>query len=430
MSLFFKRSIFHRMTFRGTRGRWLFFSKLAGWIAMASLLCCADFDARAARPQSSSLGNKPIPEANVAQWNPILGTVDVIIRTKDGFALATDSRLTESSGHRNNGIKLFEVGKAGGAVIAGLIGAELGMRGYPLRENIGGALQRLNLLHNNDFVPAMATIQAAYLGAESVAGLQIHDETQPSGYVAQVSAVSYDAQRRPEWITVGLPFTTKTYDGDTFGAVGEPTLLPPTVLGDYFGFTILGHPEIARSILESDKPNFGSLSGEPAMLRYYRLKATHKLDDMTLADAVELARLLVKATIEFAPNDYGVGGPVDVATVTPEGFNWVARKKQPYTYGLPLDDLRVGISFEEAMQPLDGFNCVKCRFTNMDLSFAGTATAQLIEPKISGRCVLQIKSGATAKMPDVVADLEYFLSDHCVIIDAGRVSYPPFRPPL
>jgi hypothetical protein len=393
--------------------------------AITILFCCAYIGAQRTPPRDATAGHKLLAEDNTAQSNPIHGTVDVIISTKDGFVLATDSRLTESSGHRDNGIKLFEVGKAGGAVIAGLIGAELGMRGYPLRESIGGAIQRLNRDHRNEFVSAIGTVRAGYLGADLVAGLQINDGTHLSGYTAEISAVAYDAQHRPDWVTVGLPFTTKTYDAETFGAVGEPIPKDPTMCGDYFGYVILGHPEIARSMLESAKPSFGRISEQPVMLKYYRLKAAHKLDEMTLAEAVELARALVDATIRFAPADYGVGGPIDVATVTPQGFTWVARKQQPYTDGLPLDNILIQLAFTDARQPLDGFNCIKCQFVNMEFSFAGNAPSQLIEPKISGRCVLRLKSGAAAKMPDVVSDLKFFLSDRCAIIDeAGRVTLP------
>jgi len=55
-----------------------------------------------------------------------------------------------------------------------------------------------------------------------------------------------------------------------------------------------------------------------------------KYDLMTLQDAIDFALFIVRATIEAQrfnqASIQGVGGAIDIAVITPDGFRWVQRK--------------------------------------------------------------------------------------------------------
>lgn len=76
-----------------------------------------------------------------------------------------------------------------------------------------------------------------------------------------------------------------------------------------------------RDIREID---LTELSKDPAMSMYFDLRDRGQLDSMSLEQAVDLAFALIRANIRLAGDDLGIGGHVDIATITrQQGFQWV-----------------------------------------------------------------------------------------------------------
>src|SRR5579864_3941008 len=79
-------------------------------------------------------GIRPVEMKSVA----IHGTIDVVVSTREGIVLASDSRVTRTDGsHIDDAQKLFPVGTHAACVIAGLVGADLGAQGFHLADTLG-----------------------------------------------------------------------------------------------------------------------------------------------------------------------------------------------------------------------------------------------------------------------------------------------------
>ena len=63
------------------------------------------------------------------------------------------------------------------------------------------------------------------------------------------------------------------------------------------------------------------------MRRYFELKKAGHLDELSLLEAEQLAAGLVQNTVKYAPEAAGVGGPIDVATLSKDGFRWIAESR-------------------------------------------------------------------------------------------------------
>src|SRR5690242_19505535 len=105
-------------------------------LALASLLVGIFGGARA-----STASDWPLQPTS----NYVHGTIAIVVSTRDGFVLATDSRASNSDGtHTDDARKAFTVGSRAACVFAGLVGSEIGMEGYRLRDAIGSHLTMLD----------------------------------------------------------------------------------------------------------------------------------------------------------------------------------------------------------------------------------------------------------------------------------------------
>jgi hypothetical protein len=149
------------------------------------------------------------------------------------------------------------------------------------------------------------------------------------------------------------------------------------------------------------------------MQRYYKLKRLGRLDQFTLKEGVLLARELIQATIDLAPPAAGVGGPVDIATVTSRGVQWVQRKAE--SAPLPAPHGRVYDS-KLSVQNLDGLECVRCDFTDARLFYAGYRDVELVGSKFGGTCRLALAPEAGQRNPSAVARLKALVRGKCSIV--------------
>jgi 20S proteasome alpha/beta subunit len=365
----------------------------------------------------------------------IHGTIDVVISTREGYVLASDSRGTYVSlngtlSHSDDQQKAFPVGKNAACVIAGIIGSDVSMEGFRVRDALGSHLLLLDQRASAENQPVSASFVAGTFshGLERVAGLML-PTTQPlSPLVGAVSTVSILPDGQSEWITFYLPLARQSggTSNQEIYTVGQPTYLRDSqIIGMRFGIEALGFPFIVQRLVGANSPSEGPASSDVMKIFYERKQKGH-LDEYTLADAIDLAKALVSATVASAPSEAGVGGPIDILVLTKDGVRWVQRKEQNAPFPA-LGPLVVGSTFGGGKIPLDGLQCVRCVFSGIDFSYAGNSDVELLSPEISGRCNLNILAGARRKQPTVVDRLERALANKCEVHEVVEPTTPALR---
>jgi hypothetical protein len=355
----------------------------------------------------------------------IHGTIDVVISTREGFVLASDSRATHQddngqTSHSDDQQKAFTVGNRAACVVAGLIGSDIGMDGFELRDAIGTHLVSLDrqVSSGNTSISATGIGRFFAFGLQHVAGLIEPTPGPRPGLVGEISAVSILPDGDPDWVTLYLPLSVNSAGS---GATYYYTVGTPVYSNHFqntglrFGVEAIGMPALVNQLIKANGPLANAFSQSVTMKLFYERKQQGHLDEYSLKEAIELAKGLVAATIAAEPQDGGVGGPIDVLTVTRDGVHWIQRKERSAPFPPPFGNLLVAATLGGSHQPLDGLNFVQPIFNDMDLSFAGNGNVQLLKPTITGSCRLRILPGARRKMPVVVERLKRTLADKCEI---------------
>jgi hypothetical protein len=209
--------------------------------------------------------------------------------------------------------------------------------------------------------------------------------------------------------------------------VGKPEYLhhsQDTGLG--FGIEALGYPFIVQELIKASGPSADEFSKSTLMKKFYERKQQGHLDEYSLEEATELAKALVSKTIASAPSQAGVGGPIDVLTVTKEGVHWAQRKVRSAPFPPPYRVRFFVSTFGGGKQPLDGLECVRCTFRDIEFSYAGDGDVELLAPNIEGHCRLNVLPDARHKMPLVVDRLKHTLANKCEIIEEPRAAARAF----
>ena len=208
------------------------------------------------------------------------------------------------------------------------------------------------------------------------------------------------------------------------GIVGRDPMIVETVpleSSPVFRVHFLGHGSVVSQMLDSTAP-WPGMEGSVALQRYYSLKASHKLDDMTLDDAVELAKALIRGTYQFCPHDCGVGGNIDIATVTERGFEAVQLKKTVAPLPPPFV-VRMIEDHISGKQELDSLSqCVRCVFIDSTLSYNGIRSVELVEPIVQGTCVLTFTKEAFLRQPKAAAQIAESFKGKCIIRNEADLS--------
>lgn len=344
------------------------------------------------------------------------GSVDVVISTRYGFVLATDSRLThrfESQiTYSDDTQKLFPVGAHSACVIAGLIGSGVGTGVLRPEDAVGSTFVALDGYALYHPVTADDIATDFYFSLTRVSELVLsRQELRPQ--VGELEVVSVTPDGAFQWISLKVALEPTLTAAGTRLSISKPTYSTRASGSRLrFGYSVIGQQEVVNQLLQARRPVHDKHSRSLIMKRYYNLKRTGKLDQLTLSEGIILARELVQATIDLAPQSAGVGGPIDIATVTKSGFHCVQQKcrvARLHSTKLTVTDS----TFGPYQQDLDNLQCINCDFTDTHMYFAGTEDVQLLNSKFGGQCQLVIASAAKRDRPEIVQALQKEIGQEC-----------------
>jgi hypothetical protein len=368
------------------------------------------------------------------------GSVVVVVSTEHEFALAADSRLThfdlDHAGretHTDDTEKLFTIGPHMACVVAGTLGSFITdpTTGASLSDAIASQLTALDAAISSKRTPddVRYVTRGIEMAFDSILGLIRPQQISGPLPLIESDIVSIDKNGNPVWITI-LIKAERDYQGagSEFLRSGAPTIQSHRLgSGHRFGRDVLGQPDIGMRLLGLEGSTDDTASQSHIMRKYYAFKKAATLDQLQLDDAVALSKELVEATIAEAPPSAGVGGPIDVATVTAEGVRWIQRKAAIAPSNPPWGARFFGAVLDNSGQDLDDFACVRCTFRNSTLTYDGHGAIQLIEPKFEGTCVLRLEPSAQLLNPKGTEEILSLTKNRCRVIQANLPGTP--QPP-
>jgi 20S proteasome alpha/beta subunit len=262
--------------------------------------------------------------------NESQGTVNVLVSTYDGIVVAADSRLTlfDSAMTRiasDSYQKIFRIGNSCGVCCSGtafLVNSEKQLR------NIGSLIEEYkNYSKITDTSIVNPNVIADEL-AKYLHGFYIQMKSNFEQGQLELLVFGYDTFKKRHLIEITLPILIKnndstitlSYNIQEFSKSGVPC---SKVKGqqDVYSRLIKGYD---ASLL--DRPYYSNIKSDLDKLRY-----DIRYELMSLQDAVDFATFIVRATIESQrfnqKSVMGVGGDIDIALVTPDGFKWLRLKK-------------------------------------------------------------------------------------------------------
>jgi hypothetical protein len=287
------------------------------------------------------------------------GTLGVLIITKEGMVLAADSRTTYGDGrHDDRAVKLFKLGNSG-CMVAGKVVSPPAPRnfGFNLVEEIQSISRVPTFMDNPSIYEGVLESRlstAIQKGVLDVPPADFFDDDQeiasvliggyelvkagppttiPDRYLAHAYKVKY-LSRREASIHGGGPV-------DIFNRVYSERVRNYSVLnvsdpGPFAIFTN-GNDQLLKAMLLGRRSwpivkidrrirdvDLKAIEDDPDLNSFLAMKNRGQVDSVSLAQAIKLADALIRENIRLAGDDLGIGGQVDIATITrQEGFQWV-----------------------------------------------------------------------------------------------------------
>ena len=282
---------------------------------------------------------------------PCSATVDIVVNTNDGLVIAADSRMTlqDSAKTRVASDYIEKIKQVGSHTAVTFCGAAHLYDSTTSLRSIGSIIDQYR---NNSGISELSRIdpRAVAVGLDSLL-TALYNAAQ-MGNVGQgqlkLYICGYDDGNKRRVYTLTYPNrragTTRPYDFygslDSIFASGVPGA---DVCGqsDVWTRMIKGYdPQLARCEWYRDVKTTTSDSLDSTLvdtvvkretLDLGKLRYEIKYDLMTLQDAIDFAVFIVRATIEAQRFNQdavqGVGGAIDIAVITADGFRWIQHKQ-------------------------------------------------------------------------------------------------------
>jgi hypothetical protein len=363
------------------------------------------------------------------------GTIVVVVAAKNGYALAADSRLTLSNssgevvGRRDDGQKSFPVGKITACVVAGNVSSTAPGDGFVLEASVAREMESQNqvLRRNSRLAEYMDAREFASLFQDRlftvILGLLDAQVTHLQNPVFGMSAVSFRPDGTRQWVSYYQDFTVEAdFAGRKYFSPGKITPIPEPASQVV---AIGAASSMVYGVTSLDRPTDAiPFTTTHIMRRYFELKKGGHLEELSLLEAQRLAAGLVEDAVRRAPEEDGVGGPIDLATLSADGFRWIAQKQNvaPLT---PMFKSRYTNYFADSNgpQPLDGFECVRCTFRNQTFTFKGNADFRLVQPIFRDECEVKLDANAKYRKPQAVDQIRRVMGSSCKVTELPAQRY-------
>ncbi len=247
-------------------------------------------------------------------------TINVLVSTHHGFVIAADSRLTQSGPRGIQTVsdtcqKIVRIGRFVGVAFSGVafLSDESGRETY-----IGSIISDYKLRKNINDTTVVSPRQVAGDLDEFLGQIYRRDNHSLEQDLLEVLVFGYDEMKSREIFK--LRFAHPTSHLDSSRSLGS------FVLGqrDVWHRLIKGYDARLTELLKDSciQKMKGVLDSLPYVIDY---------EHMSLQDAMDFAVFIVRTTMDAQRFNQsgvkGVGGDIDVAIITPEGFKWIQQKK-------------------------------------------------------------------------------------------------------
>ncbi|MCX6137524.1 MAG: hypothetical protein NTV54_08535 [Ignavibacteriales bacterium] len=258
---------------------------------------------------------------------PATATIVVLVSTYDGFVIAADSRLTLASKDRDRIAsdsyqKIVRIGQASALAFAGV---GLLVDESDQSRSIGSLVEAFKIhekISDSTHVSPKIVVDRLKKYFEQIYNSHLDNALQGE---LNIIVFGYDELSNRKLYEIDFPNIVKSAKGDPkiFGTANERYSSGTT--GSY----VLGQRDVFQRIVKGYDPLLSDLSfseGLKDSLRY-----DIRYDIMTLQDGIDFAVFIARATIEAQrfnqKSVMGVGGEIDVATITTRGFEWIQKKE-------------------------------------------------------------------------------------------------------
>lgn len=279
---------------------------------------------------------------------PCTATVNIVVSTYDGLVVAADSRVTLKDGDKTRtasdyGQKIVRMGSHAAVTFAGtayLLDDERKPR------SISSIIERYkNLEHVTDttrvspgaVARGLDTLLTALYNRQLANALRGKLEITICGYDEANERSIYEL----EFPIIDKPDSANVTVSGKLDSVSQTPRSRVTGQIDVYSRLIKGYdPQLlahkwSRPVEEAIRDSFDTTLVDTVVredtLDLRALRYDIRYDLMTLQDAIDFAVFIIRATIEARRFDQGsvqsVGGAIDIAVITADGFQWVQRKK-------------------------------------------------------------------------------------------------------
>ncbi len=278
-------------------------------------------------------------------------TVSITIKTNDGIIVAADSRITSEGGGKTRvaseyGEKVKQVGSHAAVTFAG---AATLITDGGVERSIGSVV---GTYKNNARIS-----DSTYISPEDVAnGLeQLLSQYYNSYQVVncgrprlEIVIAGYTDSGKAQCFELNYPNVRKL-DSGKYEVYG---VLKPSFSPGYLGVVPLGQTDVFTRLIKGYDPQLkrfactkvvtaivpdsvdsavSDTTVDTLQLDWDEFRYDVEYGTMTLQDAIDFAVFIVRATIEAQRFNQkavqGVGGTIDIAVITPDGFQWIQQKR-------------------------------------------------------------------------------------------------------
>lgn len=256
-------------------------------------------------------------------------TINVLVSTPEGLVIAADSRVTLSDKEKNRIAsdyyqKIFKVGRFVGVACSGAA--------FLYEENgngrsIGSIVDVYKFRNNITDSTITSPREVADSLKEIVEGIYNKQQLNLLQDILHLLIFGYDQKKNRKIFEVY--YKMERYGKDSIVVRG---VVEEIYSSGIPGSVVRGQTDVYTRLIKGFDPSLLNISCyEKEKDKFDNSRYDIRYDIMSLQDAIDFAVFLARATIEAQRFNQkavmGVGGDIDVAVITSDGFRWIQKKK-------------------------------------------------------------------------------------------------------